>query len=701
MAKNLKHGIKKADLMNAVRNIVSDVKFNIQYNHAITNISEREIENIALIAKNCIDQTVFTTEGIIDILKRKKEIYEVAKKVASIDAFSGVTLKVDRKHYQAGCAISNPKILDRVDSEINAIEAVIRMCSPRTVLVVPKNSDKASNAYRKFVTKPVILEIILGAVCNIVDSAVTTMKPLVRNNISYECYGGRFVSSGQKTFKHYILDYNEYRDSIMKTDDNMYAMYFDISKFFQSINIYRLSSILVGSGLFKDRSVNMIDFVSGCFTFPVYDLHTDEDNPERDKTKPVIFNDGLTIETHYQHMMANIYLLEMMRPVMEYLSLYTNKAKIFSYVDDFVIVADTPEMVKIIFEKIKEAMGRYNLKVCEQKTSGIERFGDAKSSIKELVRLPRTNYFEIVSYFFQEKEKEMYITSEMNTDLNEEELRASIINGGSEMYDIIQNKKDLFELYHFAQKLLIQRDGVSKEEYHQFCKMMIETPSAILPKIRDAIRGMIVQHTGRTAYELCMLMKYNPQYLTENIEHLVNVSSHPSARTNFENNIRYECCFRERYSKALMYLYDMQFWINNRERFVVDTTPEGSEQYIRMLTDMLRDISVSEEKLLDTLQQFYLTCLTTDIMTQTLFATRIVALKKIILEKYPAKISFLVGIVRKFSKILHALNMMENITSFTENDEHECFRILSESTNPVEINEAYFAYKYFRYDIIP
>ena len=541
------------------------------------------------------------------------------------------------------------------------------------------------------------------------DRTVPTLPRIEVNNVSYECYGGRFVSDGDRTFKHYILDYNEYRDAIMKTDDSKHVMCFDISKFFQSINTSRLAAVLVANSGLHDKSINSVDFVSSCFTFPVYDLREPDCSASCGNLKPITFNDGLTIETHYQHLMANLYLREMMIPVINRLALNDSSVNIYSYVDDFVIIADTPEMVNITFQTIHAAMQRFGLQVCSQKTSKIQRFGEAKSSIKELIRLPCTNYFEIVSYFFQEMEKVMYVTSDMDTQLSEEELKESITSEeGAKVYELVRTKKDILEAYRFAEKLLMHKDHVPQSSLEKLVDTLYELPVKVRTRTQNAIRGMLRNCYTYNSYEIARLLDFNSNYsisdLYNRIVTFVRHRQYNEARqtsTYWQHVITRELPTPKVYSKAFMYLNDMQYWINNREQFVIENTPEGSEAYIRTLTEMLNSITNSEEKLLETLQQFYLTCLTTDIMTQTLFVTRVVALKKIILEKYPAKTSFLVGIIRKFRKILINLNMMNLITTYTENDEHKCFKVLSESTDSKEINEAYFAYKYFRYDIIP
>ena len=123
--KKLHKGITQQDLRMSIRNIVDDVKYNIQYNHAFATSNYREIHKIADITAECIRQSIVTAEGIADILIRRKEVYEIATKLAELDSSGVVSIKIGRKRYRAGCAKANPNILREMENEIHATETVI------------------------------------------------------------------------------------------------------------------------------------------------------------------------------------------------------------------------------------------------------------------------------------------------------------------------------------------------------------------------------------------------------------------------------------------------------------------------------------------------------------------------------------------------------------------------------------------------
>jgi hypothetical protein len=159
--------------------------------------------------------------------------------------------------------------------------------------------------------------------------------------------------------------------------------------------------------------------------------------------------------------------------------------------------------------------------------------------------------------------------------------------------------------------------------------------------------------------------------------------------------------YHSKASIAMMYLQDLQFWIDNRERFIVKEDEASQTAYLRHLDTYLHQIKNDEANILDCMQQFALTKLPSSKIFASLFASRIIALKNIVMEKYPAKINYMAGIVHTFRSKIEEINLMSLVTRYTENDADACFNVLSTSKDATEINYAYFAYRFYRYNIIP
>lgn len=686
------------DIRRALVAIGANTRRHVQYNHAVSIEHTHSFDTakvIKSIVRECVSNHKSGFNDINRVLTKKIRSLQFARQVATMEP-SEMSVSVGDRKYKAGCGAFNPRVLEELDQEIESLEGVGKVCAARKVLVVPKNGDKASSDYRKFITKPYIFEVILGSLCNRMKDDVRELEPIVSGNMEYHVYGARII---EQRLTKYVIEYGDFVNDVMSAKDDQHFMYFDIKSFFQSIDTNRLAEIMIDNlqDYQTDYTRQVREFIRGCFVFPTIDLRENFNATTE-------YNSGLTIETHYQHFMANMYLREIMTAVFTRLKYMDDQnVKVVSYIDDFYLFGDSKEAVQTVFYEIKAVMMQFCLGIADQKTSKIMNFGENKDSIKQLSRLPTVAYFEMINTAHADGDFVTYFDSFIQRESGGEGCEFECNEESEKVYFLFKNKINVMgtvdrlrdHLDNGKERSLTNTLAVFREINQYPRKIQVELKHILARLIFDKYNGKVWNGLYAIAYEHIHDLGFNP----ESIDQAYLTAPHLYWRGR--NSAYHTRAYYNRASKAMMYIQDLQFWIDNRHRFIVPKDEAGRVDYLRLLDTFIFRMKEGTVDSLECMQQFALTKLPDDEMFRSLFASRLVALKNIVMEMYPAKINYMAGIVRTFADSINKTNIMNLITRYTEEDADQCLAILSTSVDPEEINKAYFAYRFYRYNIIP
>lgn len=688
---------RKNNIRQAINNLRDDVKSNVQYNH-IPDV-DIEPDTVRKIINGCIRNGMVGTEYIEYAMQARINDLSILGDLMS-NPNSQMTVVFENRQYYPSSGKRSERILARIEKDKENTVNLTKACKPRNVLVVPKNSDLSSSNYREFITKPYINEVIIGATCHSLNKESQFLTPLRGTNIEAHFFGAGLydtrVYPRMHRFRHYINEYESFLNCVTGNRHN-FAMYFDISKFFESINIDVLSDMIVKNIAYRyndNLKQKLKKFVASCFRFDVKDNR-------KDKEDVVTFNNGLTIESHYQHLLSNLYIREIMKEVIEEINDDCHFCKIVNYIDDFYIIANSEEDVRTAFAAIRKNFSGYGLKISDTKVSPVMPYQQMVSEMKSLVRLPATSYFELVNSILEaersgEEAEDRYTALDQYLAVNQPNL--SDVNNVA-MYDgivesdeinkwskLFREKADLSEYVFKIEDSLFKASRKPEETVELLKTLPAEVTLRILRVIYEKNRSWTHNNAAYNNFmsDACSsvsMFKHSVQ----------NFSSVIKQTKNWKN---YNPSSTEKFEKARMYLNDLQYWINNREKFQMSINPQ---MYFETIQSMLEQVKAGEGNILETLQMFYLTELDGNEEHTIEFINKIQELIMVVLTKYPAKISFLAGVVRRFK-----FHIMEhNPILIPINNEEHCYNVLTTSTNPEEINESYFAYRFHRFNIKP
>ena len=699
---------RKNNVRQAIKNIVEDVRYNIQYNHAPKE--NPDPETVRRVINSCIVNGHVGSRYITNMIEGRIDDLKLLKTMLNIKG-SQLSIKFDGRMYRPGSI--RPGLTDRtlktVENKISNAESMLDTCLPRTVLVVPKNSDKSSSAYRKFITKPYLNEVIIGAVCHSLNKESMILESVREGRAEAQFFGAGMVSSNtypeQQHFRHYITEYESFLNCVDSLPDYGYMMYFDISKFFDSIRIETLVDMLVSNIRYNYNPAlksRLKQFLIGCFYFDMKDIRSGEEVSQ--------YRSGLTIETHYQHLLANLYIREIMKEVVGEIDQMTQSCQVINYIDDFYIRSNNAAEVAAIFEVIKRVFASYGLSIADNKTSEVMEVAVVKQNIKKLVRLPASSYFEMINRVMAIQTAEdadsedfsPYESLAASTGMHAEDLaRVRDSDGAEEWHNLFTNKTDLTALQKSIRSGIITKHGLAK------CLEGI--PAGVGHRMmRIGLDEYITNHGVDRAdvppvlYSLASSESYYAHVMKKgNLEAELEASrKRGQSRSNRYYASMSSGSLKMKAAKARLYINDLQYWINNRENYLMATDPDD---YLQKLHGMIEGLALKDDPehgILEVLQQFYLTELDGNEENTELFVKMLDALREIVVTKYPAKISFVAGVIRRFWSHMPE-RYAYRIMPYKADETERCFKVLSESTNEQEINEAYLAYRFYRYPIIP
>lgn len=278
-------------------------------------------------------------------------------------------------------------------------------------VVVPKNSEKASDEVREFKFKPVIKE--------------RRMAKAVRKFFEYfdvrkifkHSYGVVFNyrSDSILDLSNYLWDYNYYYTAVNEAIENPKSKFMtklDMSKYFDSINSAKIEQIMF-------RMIDNPEYYKSCYQYGRNNKHglktrqlTNLMKLINKTTENMEFDylgvDGevhnttnLTIQSHYQHVLATMVSGFLINDFLDrhMTDKQRDKTKIFVFVDDIVIVSE--DRFQQNFEHVLMKFDRYmrlnGFKFNTEKDSGTIKIDHSLKAqeftgLKELVLLPSTAY---------------------------------------------------------------------------------------------------------------------------------------------------------------------------------------------------------------------------------------------------------------------------------------------------------------------
>ena len=697
-------------LNQAISNIREDVRRNIQYNHCPDSLNQHHTNFIRRIINRAVKHGDVGTNGIAETIQEYIKDYQVIQLMAKNNR-STIRVRFDEFNFVPS-ECSEHKLLQiqhKIDSRIQYAKDILTVCEPRNVLVVPKNSDKSTSAYRKFITKPFINEVIIGTLCHAMNRESQDIAPISTQNIDIQFYGAGLQGTNsypeQRSFRHYITEYESFIEAVQKVTkfSNGFVQYFDISKFFESIDIRSLTNMIIAN---FERNINselnnrVKRFIASCFTFDAVDNR---------KGKTITYNTGLTIETHYQHLLANVYIREIMKEIVSELEHIDGGCTIINYIDDFYIHAKSEEAVAKIFTVIRDTFDWHGLKIAESKTSEILPARQVAAEMKQLVRLPASSYFEMVMAFIaadMDNAKELSVLGEKYSIAYPHDL----INATKELekwHYLFENKLNLGIIVDSINRALLNDnaigsgiDKIPSRVLNAIARLAVKKELDKVEKENLANNQTDVSNRKDPNIS-CLLMELSfGQYYTKQIQKSFAERVAAIGSTKYSYYPRVSSGLATiRAQKARLYINDLQYWIDNREKFLMATNPDD---YIVTLINMMKDFREGkpDADILALLQQFYLTEFSGSLEHAQKFVNLLLELKLLILCQYPAKISFLAGILRRFWTLIPKEQKLKFV-KYTQEDVVTCEEVLTHSTDEMSINEAYLAYRFFRFKITP
>ena len=551
----------------------------------------------------------------------------------------------------------------------------------KPLMIIPKNSDKASLDRREFIAKSQIAETILTSIVlqNVHIPVITNPQ---YSKITYIPFGSRVIDkhSEEKGFSHYITEYNLYRSTVTsEANKKQYFKAFDISKFFASINIKDLVSML-SEDVFKNNQSRRFSkkqyqlILEQLFAFEYYKI-TNSDEKVIESAK------GLTIESHTQHVLANYFLNKVITEALQYGVLEKPKSEVTvcSYVDDFVILGNSKEDVNTVYYNIAETLLTYGLEISEEKTTDVLSTSRDRHELKELVRLPGRSYFDINNSEMEENtEGKQLVTGVklpyINKDLKEmsgDDLTIGSVKAKdyADFIELLNNNyyfKNSYNCDLIGYVLSITSNGYSNEmqffrmlQFKEFAKLPVEIiefialcmifsldlkdrqsvvfayNTQIAKLISDKINKCIKNNTinfSKAALD-CMYKAVNS----------VCISARNAIIINFKNDTSVSKLALQYHSiqKLLMAASDQQWLVENYETI----------QCFDLFKANALVSSLNDSNILNVLQYFYLTLnRPTDFNNSQFTGIKrlLIDLNTTVITKYPSKIRFMCAINKVF-----------------------------------------------------
>lgn len=625
--------ILKKSIGTAIDILKKDVRESIQYDHFNDRLKLMDIDKYQLVRTiyHAAKAAYHSKGEIKDIIvgsdintETLKTFLTQALAASSNGIIDNITINSFGKHK---VSLQNEKQirkeLDKLNGRKESLEVLVK--DFKLGLTVPKNSDKATDDKRQFVFKSLVQEILLGSI--IVQNY--RRNPNVEN-IFYDpnvmAFGTSLIRLSEKDwrgntsefrFSNYIHEYDEFKDTTYRLYEEGYnhIRYADVSKFFDNIS----HDLVVDALWVGFNTFNYSDEVLEKAKFRTFVKSLLNVNGR---------DSGLTIESHFQHLIAKIIIEYMFKDFSARIKRssyrHVDDFKILFYVDDIIILTKEEWVANRVLDGVSEILEENGFELNEAKSSFISGKTKRKKSdknsttfedLKTLVRLPGTHYFDI------------------------DELELSVEYGGDsvELYrNSIEQIHKLSRYFNEKGELLVETDIVS------FLKDLDET-------------GASGYHSDRFLSQIvkCCMYTARDQYLSLPYKEDANIYIKNLKNKGFEERIFAEKEYpyvMNTYLRNKFKLRDIMFLYKNKDKFVFS----GAKVEFYMNAIKVRN----DEEILNALQYFYLTKLHD--------ASMLADLVQLVLENYPSKIKFLAAIVKRKLAEMNGLNYTTTKLEFTD-----------------------------------
>ena len=625
--------ILKKSIGTAIDILKKDVRESIQYDHFNDRLKLMDINKYHLVRTIYhASKTAYHSKGEIkDIIVGSDNNTEVlrtflnqALTASTSGIIDNVTINSFGKHK---VSLQNDKEirreLEKLNSRKDNLEVLVKDFN--LGLTVPKNSDKATDAKRQFVFKSLIQEILLGSIIvqnyrrnpnaeNIFYDPNVTAFGTSLTRLSEKDWRG---NTSEFKFSNYIHEYDEFKDTTYRLYEEGYTniCYADISKFFDNIS----HDLVVDALWMGFNTFNYSDEVLEKAKFRTF-------------VKSLLNVDGrdtgLTIESHFQHLIAKIVVQYMFKDFTGRVTAQSYRAskdfKVLFYVDDIIIMGKTEWDADRVLSEINDVLRENGFGLNEAKSSPVQpkrtkckkdKPTTTFEELKTLVRLPGTHYF----------------------DIDELELCVEYGSDSVESYrDTMDQVHKLSQYFNEKGELLVGTNVVS------FLKDLDDT-------------GASGYHTDKFISQVvkCCMYTVRTQYLDLLYKEDANIYIGNLKQKGFEHRI-----FDEREYPFVMNTYlrnkfklrDIMFLYKNKDKFIFN---EYKVEFYMNAVKVRNDAEI-----LNALQYFYLTKLHD--------ADKLAELVVAVLENYPSKIKFLAAIVKRKLAEMNHLNYASTKPEFID-----------------------------------
>lgn len=676
--------VRLGDLRSGYNSLVANVKNDIQYDHISLYANDKNVEiskiidtydfkrivNTAINDNTSVAQVFEEYNTYVNILEvMLNSINSTTKLTAQF--MTGVKVRFGGTYYDT----SNPKEVENLNEKLR-ISRYIRntlgvLIQPRSGYTIPKNSDYASEEIRQFICKPVINEIIISTMIHSNATKIDEWR-IANTPKNVSVFGPRVTMNGE--FIPYIYEYNLMSSTIEKLRERCDSVIItDISKYFQSIKNTHITTLF--TDIFK--SFKESQFLASQLVFDYIDSNGSI------TTSP----DGLTIESNYQHYLANIFMEHVLSKFLASnpkLEESVRKINFVSYIDDIFIFINHKDNLNVderraltasIYDDFKIYLhGMFQLSLNENKTKFINGYGGRSRNalgIKEFIRLPTFNYIELLNNSVDVDNSNIFECSD--SKISSDEWLQTL----KEIVEVFESTRNSPVVYMFnclsplAKRVvfpyvsnihtnsnIIHSKFIGRYIITRLNEMQLNNNTHLSSMLTDAQRknkrqkqyddGDIVDGTSLTVYDPHsrvhtnliserQLNKYSGyhDYLTDSLTHLNsfmqadNIAYYISKYDDFEFD-----------SKLVNYLGDLDNWKVDGTTF-----PYANKVY----------------NILEALQYLYLCRSTTQVDVE-----HIVDSCMNLITLFPNKSRFIAGIIKKHLKRVRKLNITTTISTNSE-----------------------------------
>lgn len=684
----LKHVVKLGSLRNGYKTLANNVKHDIQYDH-ISLLADKyniDIESIVTTydVKRIINTAIANNKSIQEVYDGYCNSVKIIKAVLDTLEDSGVVepqfmiaakLRLGGSFYE----LNNPNHISLLKEKLVISSKIVtdftHLLEARQTFSVPKNSDKASEEIRSFICKPVINEVIISSMLHANFRRIEDWK-MAHSVPNLHVYGPRVTYKGE--FVPYIFEYNLMTAQVSKLKEKASSIIaVDIKSYFSSIQIKHLT--LMFNEIFK--SSKEAQLLTSQLKF----------NYLNDSGVLCKHSDGLTIESNYQHYIANIFMEYVLSTfIKQHLTNrpHVENVEIVTYIDDlfFFITYDRNVSILLqdtinneIYNDFKVYLSNlYQMELNHNKTKFINRsnglYGNFSTKdnmgIKELIRLPTFNYIELINDSIK-----------LTDDVFE---RSNVNISAEEWLKVLQEIVNAFEGPHRSLFWSIDKlSPIANRVVRTVLDMPKHKESNLVIKEEDEIHskfisGYIIERLNQYQFERNIIPSNNSHAVRDYHIGRFNNSYHAYLLDSIDN------------LKSFMRADNIAFYIAHYDDF------EYSDKFTNVAkafrsndsTINIQNYNSSEKDLdiLKVLQYLYL-CRTNNVSE----VTNIIAICLDLITIFPNKSRFIAGIIKR---------QLTRIIKFSFCEEESVFKassILYTITTLTSIKDK--KYDYFRYSL--